>query len=125
MARMASSPGPGPEVMGATTLVGDRVVNARGERLGKIEELMVDMGSGRIAYAVLSFGGILGLGDKLFAVPWSALRLDPDARQFIFDVEKEKLERAPGFDKDHWPSMADARWAAEVHSYYKSTPYWM
>jgi hypothetical protein len=110
--------------MGATVVVGDRVVNGRGERLGRIAELMVDMGSGRIAYAVLSFGGVLGVGDKLFAVPWSALRLDPDGRQFIFEVEKEKLERAPGFDKDHWPSSADARWAAEVHSHYGSAPSW-
>ncbi|MBI5440799.1 MAG: PRC-barrel domain-containing protein [Deltaproteobacteria bacterium] len=110
--------GPGPEVMGANDLVGDHVVNSKGERLGKIEEIMIDMGTGKVAYAVLSFGGILGIGDKLFAIPWSALRLDPANKQFVFDVDKERLDKAPGFDKDHWPHMADMKWAQEIHSYW-------
>ncbi len=63
-------------VLSASTLTGDRVRNAAGEDLGKVEEIMLDVPGGRIAYAVLSFGGMLGIGDKLFAVPWSALRLD-------------------------------------------------
>jgi sporulation protein YlmC with PRC-barrel domain len=125
MAHMKDSPGPGPEVMGANTLIGDKVVNGKGEKVGKIEEIMIDTRSGRVAYAVLSFGGILGIGDKLFAVPWNALKLDPDNKQFVFNVEKERLEKAPGFDKDHWPMMADMKWANAVHDYYKSTPYWV
>ena len=116
--------GPGPEVMSASTLDGDKVVNAVGEDLGKIEDIMLDVGSGRIAYAVLSFGGFLGMGDKLFAVPWSALTLDTDDKCFVLDVPKERLEKAPGFDKDHWPSMADRTWASEVHAYYEVSPYW-
>jgi sporulation protein YlmC with PRC-barrel domain len=116
--------GPGPDIMSASTLIGDKVVNSMGENLGKIEEIMLDAHSGRVAYAVLSFGGILGMGDKLFAIPWHALRLDPDNHQFIFDVDKERLENAPGFDKDHWPMMADPQWATSVHSYYEASPYW-
>jgi sporulation protein YlmC with PRC-barrel domain len=116
--------GPGPEVMDAATLIGDNVVNAAGESLGKIEAIMLDVASGRIAYAVLSFGGFLGMGSKLFAIPWGALTLDAREHSFILDVSKEKLENAEGFDKDHWPSMADANWAAELHSYYNITPYW-
>lgn len=116
--------GPGPEIMAAATLTGETVNSTNGEALGKIEAIMLDVRSGRIAYAVLSFGGFLGVGEKLFAIPWSALVLDTHARCFILDVSKEKLERAPGFDKDHWPSMADARWATELHGYYDVVPYW-
>jgi sporulation protein YlmC with PRC-barrel domain len=116
--------GPGPEVMGASTLSGDEVVNARGETLGEIKEIMLDVPSGRIAYAVLSFGGFLGMGDKLFAVPWQSLTLDADQKCFILDVDKDRLKSAPGFDKDHWPTMAQPEWALEVHKYYGVDPYW-
>jgi sporulation protein YlmC with PRC-barrel domain len=115
---------PGPELMAAATLTGEPVVTPTGEELGKIEAIMLDVCSGRIAYAVLSFGGFLGLGEKLFAIPWSALTLDIRAKKFILDIGKEKLERAPGFDKDHWPPMADSRWATELHGYYDVVPYW-
>lgn len=116
--------GPGPQVMGAETLTGDNVVNTAGEDLGKIEKIMLDVGTGRVAYAVLSFGGFLGIGDKLFAIPWSALKLDPLNHRFILDVPQEQLEAAPGFDKDHWPTMADSSWANDLHDYYGSRPYW-
>jgi len=118
------SDGPGPEVMDADTLIGDSVVNAAGEDLGDVKAIMLDVGSGRIAYAVLSFGGFLGMGDKLFAIPWSALTLDTRNKCFILDVAKERLENAPGFDKDHWPAMADANWARQLHEYYNVRPYW-
>lgn len=110
--------GPGPEVMGATTLVGDDVTNHRGENVGDIKEIMLDMRSGKVAYAVLSFGGILGMGEKLFAVPWEALTLDPENKRFVLNVEKDRLKQAPGFQKNTWPNMADQSWAREIHSYY-------
>jgi len=116
--------GPGPDVMDAATLIGDDVVNAQDEDLGKVESIMLDVQSGRVAYAVLSFGGFLGMGSKLFAIPWSALTLDTEEKRFILDVPKDKLENAPGFDKDHWPSMADQGWARDLHSYYDVSPYW-
>ena len=116
--------GPGPELMTARTLAGDRVVNAEGDDLGKITDIMLDVPEGRIAYAVLEFGGVLGLGNKLFAVPWHALTLDTDSKCFILDVEEEELRNAPGFDKDDWPSMADEQWASQVHQYYGQQPYW-
>ncbi len=105
-------------VMSASTLTGDGVVNEKGEDLGKIEEIMIHIDSGKIAYAVLSFGGILGIGDKLFAIPWEALSLDEDRKEFILNVDKEKLDNAPGFDKDHWPDMADPNWRQQIYSYY-------
>jgi sporulation protein YlmC with PRC-barrel domain len=119
-----ASHGPGPEIMNAGTLIGDNVVNAAGDDLGKIEAIMLDVTSGRIAYAVLSFGGFLGMGSKLFAIPWSALALDARQKRFVLDASKERLESAPGFDKDHWPSMADRTWATDVHAHYDVEPYW-
>lgn len=116
--------GPGPEVMAADTLQGDKVVNTAGENLGEIEDIMLDVPSGRIAYAVLSFGGVMGMGDKLFAIPWSALTLDADRKCFVLDIDKDRLKNAPGFDKDHWPSMADTSWAEQVHTFYNRAPYW-
>jgi len=83
---------------------------------------MIDMASGQVAYAVLSFGGFLGMGDKLFAVPWKALNLDSKNQRFTLSVAKDALKNAPGFDKDHWPSMADSTWAGSVHKFY-GTPY--
>lgn len=113
-----------PRVLAADTLTGEKVVNLQQEDLGKIEHLMIDLGTGRIAYAVLSFGGFLGMGDKLFAIPWSALALDTLEKQFILNVDKELLKHAPGFDKDHWPNMADHAWGAKMFTYYGATPYW-
>jgi len=116
--------GPGPRLMTADTLTGDAVVNAHGEKLGVLKHIMLDVAAGRIAYAVLSSGGVLGLGDQLYAIPWHALTLDPDHKCFILDVDRSRFEQAPGFDKDHWPSMADERWASEVHRFYGQQPYW-
>lgn len=114
--------GPGPALMGADTLLGNDVYNSEGEDLGDIKEFMIDMSSGRVEYAVLSFGGVLGMGDKLFAVPWAALELDTANKRFTLDVMKEALHEAPGFDQDHWPSMSDKSWASGVHKFY-GTPY--
>lgn len=115
---------PAPAMMSAGTLTGDDVYNPQGEDLGEIKEIMLDMRSGRVAYAVLSFGGFLGMGEKLFAVPWGALKLDAANKRFVLNVEKERLETAPGFDKDHWPDMADQTWGRDIHTYYGTTPYW-
>lgn len=114
----------GTEVMAAATLTGNYVMNSDGESLGYIEAIMLDLPSGRVAYAVLSFGGLQGAGDRLFAVPWPALKLDTGKKCFILDVDKDRLQDAPSFHKDHWPSMADTSWAGRVHSYYGTKPYW-
>jgi sporulation protein YlmC with PRC-barrel domain len=111
-------------VMSASSLIGDKVMNSQGEDLGKIEEFMIDLNTGCVAYAVLSFGGFLGIGDKLFAIPIKALRLDEDQKCFILDVDKEKLKNASGFDKNNWPDMADPTWSTKLHDYYGYDPYW-
>ena len=116
------SQGPGPELMGADTLVGNDVYNQKDEDLGDIKEIMLDMRTGNVSYAVLSFGGFMGVGEKLFAVPWSALTLDTVNKRFVLNAEKSSLENAPGFDQDKWPDMADPTWAAGIHAYYGTTP---
>lgn len=79
---------------------------------------MISLSDGCIAYAVLSFGGIFGMGEKLFAIPWKALRMIPGEHAFMMDIPKEKLERAPGFDKDNWPDMTDIEWANSINDFY-------
>jgi hypothetical protein len=116
---------PMPRFMGATWPIGEDVYNNKGEKLGEIKEVMLDVEKGRVAYAVLSFGGFFGVGDKLFAVPWNALTLKLETldKRFILDVEKERLESAPGFDKDNWPDMADEAWINRLHAHYGAGHY--
>ena len=115
--------GPGPQLMGANTLIGNDVYNLDEEDIGDIKEIMLDVSTGCIAYAVLSFGAFLGLGEKLFAVPWSALKLDTENKRFILNIDKQRLQHAPGFDKSNWPNLADQTWANDIHSYYGIKPY--
>jgi len=112
------------KVMSASALTRDKVKNLAGETLGDIEDFVIDVETGRIAYSVLKFGGKLGLGNKLFAIPWQAMTLDSEKECFLLDVKKETLQNAPGFDKDKWPDMSDQRWGAGVHTHYGVTPYW-
>jgi len=119
----ANHQGPGPALMGADTLIGNSVYNQKDEDLGNIKEIMLDVRTGRICYAVLSFGGFLSMGEKLFAVPWGALTLDTENKRFVLNVEKDRLADAPGFDKDKWPNMADQSWANDIHTYYGTKPY--
>ncbi|MHB1677510.1 MAG: PRC-barrel domain-containing protein [Sulfuriferula sp.] len=114
--------GHGPKLMGADTLIGNDVYNHDDEDLGDIKEIMLDMHRGKVAYAVLSFGGFLGMGEKLFAVPWQALTLDTVEKRFVLNVDKERLKNAPGFDQDNWPDMADPNWVNQIHTYYGTTP---
>jgi sporulation protein YlmC with PRC-barrel domain len=113
-----------PNVLSTSAIIGDAVVNRTGENLGKIEELMLDLEKGRVAYAVLSFGGFMGMGDKHFAIPFEALKLDTNREHFTLDVDKDKLKNAPGFDKSHPPKVADRVWGAEIYKFYGYKPYW-
>lgn len=113
-----------PAVLSASSINSDCVKNRQKEELGDIKDLMIDVESGKIAYAVLDFGGFLGIGNKLFAVPWNALELCAEEKCFCLDVDKQKLEQAEGFDHDNWPNMADQTWGERIHSHYGSKPYW-
>jgi len=115
-------------IMDSAKIVGCKVENPKGENLGKIENLMLDLSEGRILYAVLSFGGFLGMGDKLFPVPVDALAFRTNEKgnleRCIVDIDKETLKNAPGYEKDKLPSTADRTFATKVYTHYGSTPYW-
>jgi hypothetical protein len=113
----------------ASKIIGETVVNRQYEDLGKVHELVIDATEGCIAYAVLSFGGFMGMGN----MPWSAFEFaEPEKRAFGYDdyklmlnVDKEILEKAPGFDEDaKWPDFADRTWGSSIHKYYGYAPYW-
>jgi sporulation protein YlmC with PRC-barrel domain len=110
--------------LSSSSLVGDAVVDLSGKDVGKIEDLMIDVVTGRVAYAVLSFGGLFGIGGKLFAMPWSTLTVDETNKRIVCAVAKEQLERAPGFDKDTWPDMGDPTYGVSIHEHYGARPYW-
>lgn len=106
-------------VVSASTIIGESVVNREDEKIGKIHDLVIEANAGRLAYAVLSFSG------KLFAMPWSAFEFSNTEHKLILDVDKKKLNEAPGFDKDEkWPDFADRSWGDEIHKYYGKEPYW-
>jgi sporulation protein YlmC with PRC-barrel domain len=114
-----------PNVISTSSIIGDNVVNRAGEGLGKIEELMLDLEMGRVAYAVLSLGSLgMGMGDKLFAIPFEALKLDATREHFTLDVDKDKMRNAPGFDRNNPPQASDRTWGAQVFKFYGYKPYW-
>lgn len=112
-------------VVSASKIIGEAVVNRENENLGKIHELVIDAHDGRLAYAVLSFGGFMGMGNKLFAMPWKAFEFSATENKLILNVDKEKLKAAPGFEKDAtWPDFADKTWGSTIYKYYGYDPYW-
>src|SRR3954471_13556763 len=102
----------------ASQIIGKKVVNLEGENVGEIKDLMVNYTDGNVTYAVMSFGGILGIGDKLFAVPWVSLTYDRENDSLLMKANKELLKNAPGFDKNNWPDMSDPTRQSEIFHYY-------
>lgn len=115
----------GPEVMAASALAHDAVVDASGEPVGRVREIMLDVPRGRVAYVVLAFEDPAQDAPvrKLFAVPWEALRLDEQRQRLVIDTQRERLRDAPGFDPAHWPSMAQPTWASALYEFYGVEPY--
>src|SRR5262249_25497700 len=111
-------------VISTSMVEGTPVCNAQGERLGTIEDIMIDKLTGQVRYAVLGFGGLLGMGSKLFPVPWRALDYNKNWEAFVIDIDKERLENAPGFDPDNPPDMGDESWGRNVYDYYGYSKYW-
>lgn len=111
-------------VVSSEDVVGVKVKNSQKEDLGKIEKIILEKLSGKVCYLVLSFGGILGIGDKHFAIPWNAIHYDPREDAFILDVRKEKLKKAPSFDKTQPPNFNDKNWGESIFNYYGTPPYW-
>lgn len=105
-------------VLSASSINGDDVKNAQGESLGEIKDIMICTDTNEVQYYVLSFGGILGMGDKLFAIPPEAMSCNTEDECFVLNVDKETLENAEGFDKDNWPNMADPSFKTNLYSHY-------
>jgi len=114
-------------ILRSRDVLGLAVYNRADQRLGKIEDIAIDTVDGKIRYAVLSYGGILGMGDKYFAVPWRKLAFvakgqtsagTPKESYAVLDISQEALKNAPGFDKDKWPNFADADWRSTVDQFY-------
>lgn len=112
-------------VVSASRIIGESVINRQNENLGKIHELVIDARDGRLAYAVLTFGGFMGMGNKLFALPWQAFDFSATENKLILNVDKDKLKAAPGFEQDSkWPDFADRTWGTSIFNYYGYAPYW-
>ena len=108
----------------ASSIIGTKVVNPKAESLGDIKEIVIDPSTGRVAYVFVSFGGFLSMGEKLFAIPFSSFEYNLANNEYVLHVPKERLENAPGFDAEHWPSMSDEKWNRDVYKYYGRSPYW-
>ncbi|MEX1005581.1 MAG: PRC-barrel domain-containing protein [Acidimicrobiia bacterium] len=111
-------------ILSAGTLTGDSVVNSDGDKLGDLKDIMIDFDRGTVAYGVLSRGGVAGIGEKLFAVPWALFQVNGGEKDLILDLDEERLENSPGFDPDNWPTFADEAWGRELHEHYGVDPYW-
>jgi sporulation protein YlmC with PRC-barrel domain len=108
----------------ASELMGKNIHNREGQKIGDVSELAIDLQSGKVQFALVSFGGFLGIGEKLVAVPFQLFQPGPKGEYLVLDVPKEKLEQAPKFDKDKWPDMNDEKWGREVTTFYGVEPYW-
>jgi sporulation protein YlmC with PRC-barrel domain len=102
-----------------SSIIGADVVNAAKEDLGKIEDLIIDSRTSVVVYAILSFGGFLGLGDKRFAIPWRVLDFHAAEGYAILNLDKERLKNAPGFKADEWPDMSNKEWVNSVDDHFR------
>jgi hypothetical protein len=112
-----------PRAIAADDLENAKLRSPDGKDLGSISELIIDPGTGRVAYAVVELGGFLGIGEADFAVPWALFT--PSGDGYVLNVPKDKLTNAPRFDDKNRPNMNDRQWAMAVHTYYGVAPYWM
>ncbi len=106
------------ERLTATSIIGDKVENPQGEDLGTIDNLMINIRTGRVEYAVVEYGSFLGIGGKLFAIPFDELRVKGDRHVFVVNRDKDYLRMSPGFDKNHWPDTNDHTYYGDVDSYW-------
>lgn len=107
------------ERLTASSIIGDSVENNKGEDFGKIGDLMVNLDTGKIEYAVVESGGLLGVGKKLFAIPFHQMQINEDKEIFVVDRDKDYMKDSPGFDPAHWPGTNDHTYLDEVDAYYK------
>ena len=112
-------------LISADKVEGTSVYNRQGDSLGSIYTVMIDKFTGKVAYAVMSFGGFLGIGDRYHPLPWSVLTYDTRQGGYVVDLSKEALEGAPSYSASETPSWGDRAWGQSVHDYYRVPPYWI
>jgi hypothetical protein len=105
-------------------LLGSTVKNPQGQALGAIKDLVISPEDNRVVYAVLAFGGVLGIGGQFFAIPLSALKPAAEAKTFVVEIDPERLRTAPEFNQDNWPQMTDPQWITSVYTFYGLQPSW-
>ncbi len=110
--------GAGPQLTGPNLFVGSVVYNGRGVDLGYIKEVMLDVYTGKVAFAVLSACDSFGFKEELFAVPKEALTMDSQNKRIVLDMEEKHLAEAPKFAHNKWPNMSDSSWALGVHGFF-------
>jgi len=106
-------------VLKASQLLGMKVEGTDGKKLGSIKDMVVDPVDGSIDYLVLDFGGLAGIGDKYFAVPWGAFQFAPDGKKLAIAATKKDLKDAPGFDKSNWPDLSDQAQITTIYEFYE------
>ncbi len=124
MASLHDTTDPDGRLISADRVNGTTVFDTQGEKLGNVEDVMIDKVSGRIAYAVLSFGGFLGIGGRHHPLPWGTLKYDPALGGYVVGLDRRVLEGAPGYDDAESVAWDDRNWDRQVHDYYKAAPYW-
>ena len=111
-------------LIAASKVQGTEVYNSAGESLGSIHDLMIDKVSGNVAYAIMSFGGFLGIGNSYHPLPWSLLQYDTNKGGYVVNLDKSQLEGAPSYDVGVEPDWGDPEYETEIHDYYGVGPYW-
>ncbi len=106
------------ERLTATSIMGDQVESPEGENLGKIDNLMINVRTGKVEYVVVEYGSFLGIGGKLFAIPFQELRVAPEKHAFVVNRDKDYLRMSPGFDRNHWPDTNDHGYYGDVDTYW-------
>jgi len=120
-----------PQLISADKVEGTTVYNRSGEKLGSVDSVMIDKISGRVAYAVMSFGGFLGIGDRYHPLPWSVLDYDTNMDGYVVDLDKDMLKNAPSYEAGDWESRdwrdlrSSDEWGRKIHDYYHVPPYWV
>ena len=109
-------------LIAAEKVTGTTVYNRAGEKLGSVEDIMLDKVSGKTCYAVLSFGGFLGIGDRYYPLPWEKLTYDPSMGGFVVDIDKRALDDAPSYQTNESVQWDDPAWGRRVNQHYGVSP---
>jgi sporulation protein YlmC with PRC-barrel domain len=124
MASLDDTTDPSGHLIAAKQVQGTTVYNTGLEKLGSVEDVMIDKATGRIAYAILSFGGFLGIGDRYYPLPWEKLTYNTEVGGYVVDIDREVLEGAPSYTDEAAAGWNDEAWGRGVYTHYGVHPFW-